>query len=276
MFADDTQIATSNSDINVILENLNTDLINVSTWMLANKLTLNNKKTEFMIIGSNKRLSQIDQEPSIFVGGMEIDKVNAVKSLGLMIDETLSCSAQVEKITKKVNSGLSIIRRLRDIVDYNTLITIYKSIIQPHFDYCSQVWGCLGKVLSDKLHRLQNRAFRIITREGYETRSKDILNKVGFPDLKTRREQQLATLMYTIKHKMLPNYLQDIFIKTQEVHHHNTRHREFNYALPMPNTNAMKKLFGYRGAETWNTLPVDLKSLGSMTTFKSKIKQLYL
>ena len=108
---------------------------------------------------------------------------------------------------KKVNSGLSIIRRLRDIVDYNTLITIYKSIIQPHFDYCSQVWGCLGKVLSDKLQRLQNRAFRIITREGYETRSKDILNKVGFPDLKTRREQQLATLMYKIKHKMLPNYL---------------------------------------------------------------------
>ena len=276
MFADDTQIATSNSDINVILENLNTDLINVSTWMLANKLTLNNKKTEFMIIGSNKRLSQIDQEPSIFVGGMEIEKVNAVKSLGLMIDETLSWSAQVEKITKKVNSGLSIIRRLRDIVDYNTLITIYKSIIQPHFDYCSQVWGCLGKVLSDKLQRLQNRAFRIITREGYETRSKDILNKVGFPDLKTRREQQLATLMYKIKHKMLPNYLQDIFINTQEVHHHNTRHREFNYALPMPNTNAMKKSFGYRGAETWNTLPVDLKSLGSMTTFKSKIKQLYL
>ena len=78
------------------------------------------------------------------------------KSLGLMIDDTLSWSAQIDKITKKVNSGLSIIRKLRDIVDYNTLIIIYKSIIQPHFDYCSQVWGCLGKVLSDKLQRLQN------------------------------------------------------------------------------------------------------------------------
>ena len=113
-----------------------------------------------------------------------------------MIDDTLCWSAQVEKITKKVNSGLSIIRRLRDIVDYNTLITVYKSIIQPHFDYFSQVWGCLGKVLSDKLQRLQNRAFRIITREGYETRSKNILIKAGFSDLQTRREQQLATLMY--------------------------------------------------------------------------------
>ena len=54
---------------------------------------------------------------------MEIEKVNAVKLLALMIDETLSWSAQVEKITKKVTSGPSIIRKLRDIVDYNTLIT---------------------------------------------------------------------------------------------------------------------------------------------------------
>ena len=35
------------------------------------------------------------------------------------------------------------------------------------------------------------------------------LNKAGFFDLQTRREQQLAVVMYKIKHKMLPNYLQD-------------------------------------------------------------------
>ena len=51
-----------------------------------------------------------------------------------MIDETLIWNAQVDKITKKVNSCLSILRRLRDIVDYQTLISIYLSIIQPHFD----------------------------------------------------------------------------------------------------------------------------------------------
>ena len=65
MFADDTQITTSNSDISVILENLNADLLNVYTWMSANKLNLNNNKTEFMVIRSNRRLGQIEQEPSI-------------------------------------------------------------------------------------------------------------------------------------------------------------------------------------------------------------------
>ena len=37
----------------------------------------------------------------------------------------------------------------------------------------------------------------------------------------------------------------------------------------MPNTNAMKKSFGFRGAEAWNTLLIDLKSPGIIATFKS-------
>ena len=59
---------------------------------------------------------------------------------------------------------------------------------------------------------------------------------------------------------MLLNYLQDIFVNKHQVHHHNTRQREYNYALQMPNTNTMKKSFGYRGVETWNSLPIELKS----------------
>ena len=47
------------------------------------------------------------------------------KSLG-MIGKTLSWNAQVNQITKKVNSDLSILAsRLQDVVDYLKLITIY-------------------------------------------------------------------------------------------------------------------------------------------------------
>ncbi|CAB4017137.1 Hypothetical predicted protein [Paramuricea clavata] len=70
MFADDTQIATSSDDIKVITETLNRDLNNVANWLSANKLTLNNSKTEYMIIGSKKRLSQVTADPAISVGEM--------------------------------------------------------------------------------------------------------------------------------------------------------------------------------------------------------------
>ena len=72
---------------------------------------------------------------------------------------------------------------------------------------CSQAWGFLWKGLSSKLQKLQNRAFRIITRKNYDIRSEDISNSVGFPKLQTIQEHQFAIVMYKIKHKMLPNYL---------------------------------------------------------------------
>ena len=50
MFADDTQIDTSGNDINTVTNTLNNDLKNVSDWLTVNKLSLNTKKTEYMII----------------------------------------------------------------------------------------------------------------------------------------------------------------------------------------------------------------------------------
>ena len=102
----------------------------------------------------------------------------------------------MNQVTKKVNAGHRILRRLREIVDYRTLITIYQSTIQPHFDYCSQVWGYY---LSDKLQKLENRAFRIITRESYENRSANILENAGVSNLQARREHHLALLMFKVK-----------------------------------------------------------------------------
>ena len=74
-------------------------------------------------------------DPAISVGNLEIKRVEMTKSLGLMIDESLDWTAQVDHISKKVTSGLAILRRLRDTVEFNTLITTYQSIIQTYFDY---------------------------------------------------------------------------------------------------------------------------------------------
>ena len=109
MFADDTQIMISSSDINTITNNLNEDLEHVSNWMTSNKLTLNKSKTEFMIICSKQKLANIQREPTLEIGDMVIQRVKSTKSLGLMIDESLSWSAQVDHITTNVTSGLSIL-----------------------------------------------------------------------------------------------------------------------------------------------------------------------
>ena len=37
-------------------------------WLLANKLTLNASKTEYMLVGTRQRLSQIVEQPQIKLG----------------------------------------------------------------------------------------------------------------------------------------------------------------------------------------------------------------
>ncbi len=121
--------------------------------------------------------------------------------------------------------------------------------------------GLLRETLAAKLQKLQNRAFRIITRENYSTRSADMLNKLGIPNLEKRRMQQLSILMYKVKNRLVPDYLCDMFTNVGDVHDHNTRQSEANLTLPKPiKTNNMKNAISYRGVEVWNCLPASLKS----------------
>ena len=56
MYADDTHLTFASNNMKDIEFYLNQDLANVNQWLIANKLTLNQSKTEFMLIGSRQRL----------------------------------------------------------------------------------------------------------------------------------------------------------------------------------------------------------------------------
>ena len=56
MFADDTNLTYASNNIYDINNKFNEDLADVAEWLSANKLTLNQSKTEFMLIGSRQRI----------------------------------------------------------------------------------------------------------------------------------------------------------------------------------------------------------------------------
>ena len=64
MYADDTNFTFSSCDLNDLQKEMNHDLKYVTTWLLANKLTLNILKTEYMIIGSRQRIASIVEDIS--------------------------------------------------------------------------------------------------------------------------------------------------------------------------------------------------------------------
>jgi len=129
LYADDTTLTFSETN----LENLNTqmssDLNSVSNWLFANKLTLNTVKSEFMLIGSSQRLnileSNNENEFTININDNEIKRKTSTKCLGVYVDEHLTWHSHIEHIARKVSSGLFSLRKLRSILPQELLVTIY-------------------------------------------------------------------------------------------------------------------------------------------------------
>ena len=65
--------------------------------------------------------------------------------------------------------------------------------------------------LIDKLQKLQNRATRIITGADYLTSTTELLSRLGWTNLKKRRNQQKTFMMFKNFNGMTSAYLEGIF-----------------------------------------------------------------
>ena len=112
---------------------VNSDLENLRKGLIANKLSLNVAKTEFMLIGSKPMIKNIsDSCPNVYIENIQIKQVHECKTLGVTIDQHLSWKSNTENICKKVTAGISAIRRIKPFVDQDTLILIYNTIVRPY------------------------------------------------------------------------------------------------------------------------------------------------
>ena len=73
----------SSSDPNVMSVSVNEDLLNISSWLRDNSLILNVTKSEYMLIGSQRRLVKFnDSHLTLAIGGENLNRVTKCKYLG--------------------------------------------------------------------------------------------------------------------------------------------------------------------------------------------------
>ena len=132
-------------------------------WLLANKLTLNASKSEYMIIGSRKRLLPLDTDPHVFI----IDRVDNTKTLGIFTDENITWKTHINHVCKKVSKSIGVLRRAKRMISMASLERLFNALVLPHFDYCSLVCDNCSVELKTELQRLQNKAsFPVIAKTG--------------------------------------------------------------------------------------------------------------
>ena len=272
LFADDTNLTASANSMTDLETAVNSDLENLRKWLIANKLSLNVAKTEFMLIGSKPMIKNIsDSCPNVYIENIQIKQVHECKTLGVTIDQHLSWKSNTENICKKVTAGISAIRRIKPFVDQDTLILIYNTIVRPYFDYCCEVWDVFGETQSKRLQKLQNRAARIILNISNDVDYTIALRTLGWEPLQTERKKTKARMMYKLLNKMGPKSLTNLFSFKSEKTNYHLRDVSSGLYLPKPRTNSMKNSFMYDGANIWNSIPKEIRESKSLSSFRNKI-----
>ena len=268
LYADDTVLYFSSHDPKIIESTLNAELSNVAKWFQANKLTLNTKKTKFMLFGTPKRLKPTTPL-NIMIDNTPIEQVDSFKYLGVVLDSVLSFSNHIDYISRKLSSRIAMLGRSSKFLSKHLLLILYKSLALPYIDYCDIVWDSCSCQLKNKLQVLQNRALRIINKTNRYTPVTELHNLTKMLTLQQRRNFHTHVFMYKATHDSLPSYMISNFRKASEVHSYRTRAALSDSLFVYPSKLTVGKgRMSHRGAISWNSLPVEIRNAPTLSLFK--------
>ena len=233
LYADDTSLldslcsfntvvtGTKYNDISEISANINKELQAISDWLKLNKLSLNVKKTKYMLFHHRQRNIN-SLIPSLNIEGHEIERVTEFNFLGLTLDQHMSWDSHTNKIANKISRTLGILCRLKHVLPPNILKIIYSTLIQPHLQYAILCWG----FKQTRIFKLQKRAIRLITMNKYNAHTAPLFKKLGILTLPDIFRWSGLKFYYKLQNSQLPHHFMDNFYPTDAFHPYNTRHRE--------------------------------------------------
>ena len=63
------------------------------------------------------------------------------KYLGVTFNQSISGADNIDVISTKINQGIGLIRRIRNVLPLQSRVTLYNTLILPLFDYGDVIWG---------------------------------------------------------------------------------------------------------------------------------------
>ena len=140
----------------------------IQQWMTANKLKLNQEKTEFFIACSPYHRSRISHL-TLWIGDTEIPQSQSIRNLGVVFDQHMTMSHHITQLSKSVNWNIRNIYRIRRFIDTDTCSHIVRSIVLSKLDYCNILLNCITKKDLNRLQKLQNKCIRLIFQQPRST-----------------------------------------------------------------------------------------------------------
>ena len=294
-YADDHQLYTdfspNQTSLNEAVTHMESCLQDVKSWMISNKLKMNNSKTECIVISSYQQLGKINLT-SISVGKHRITVLDDIRNLGAYFDKNLSMKTHVDAKCTAAFHQLYSLRRIRKYLSHQATESPIHAFIFSHIDYCNGLLNGASKHLINKLQRIQNMAARLVYKLPKFSHITPLLINLHWLPVEYCIKYKILLFTFKAIHQSAPQYINDMFIKKSTRYRSQlssiTRNIEFVNGdvsgeiafndiiyLAVPRTKSVtfkQRSLVVSGPQPWNSLPTVIKMENSMVGFKRKIK----
>ena len=163
MFADDTTFQISGVDIDQLFLFANSELEKTSVWFKANKLTLNVKKTKYMLFSDQ---SLPTSSNNLHIGNQAVEQVGTncnekyFKFVGHVLDDKFTWEGHVQHVMKKLASANFALSCSKNFLPLKIRKTLYYSLFESHLNFGNLLWGCAQKRYLEKIENLQKKMYK--------------------------------------------------------------------------------------------------------------------
>ena len=219
-----------------------------------------------MIMLSHKKI--LPPQNEVILRNEVVQRVNKAKFLGVIVDQHLNWKDHISMITQKIFKSCGIIYRIRNTLDIISKTQIYYCLIHPYLTYCVNVWTSTYRTNLKIFYTAQKRSVRALFAPSQRPHSRDIFlnQKILHPDKLIN--QQEGILAYNVIN--ITYLLGDILTDRHELDHYQLRNYG-NLRIPLRSTTDSQLFIRYRAIKTWNSLPSDLRTASSLSSFRNKL-----
>ena len=189
-YADNVQLYSEFSpriagDCERALSNLTACITELNSWMVRNKLQLNQDKTEFCIMARNRVLKTLG-EIQLNLGDVIIQPSSCVKNLGVTFDASLTMCSHISSVCKTVNFQIRNLWRIRRFITQDACHSAVRALVLSRIDYANSLLYNVCSADLMRLQRLQNKAARLVFACGRDECSVDLLTSLHWLPVKER------------------------------------------------------------------------------------------
>ena len=160
--------------------------------------------------------------------------------------------------------------KVKNIINQNSLRTLYSPLILPYLTYCAEIWGNTSKTVIDPIIKLQKKAIRIINQTGYLAHTNPLFIKNNLLKLEDLIKLNTLIIAFKAKHKQLPDAIQKLF----EFRETKYNLRGINkYRKHFARTETKAHCISVKSVNQWNDLEDELKTCTSLNLFKKMFKR---